>query len=696
MKRDLLIEIGSEEIPAGYLPPALDALAAAVAKRLAEERIDHGEVERFATPRRLALRVAAVDMMQPDREREVTGPPKRIAFDEEGNPTKAAIGFAKTNGVAVEDLRVVETGKGEYLGVTVTGRGKPTAELLGELLPEIVRSLPFPKTMRWERTGYLFARPLQWIVVLLGEEVVPVEIAGVKSGRESRGHRILHPEPVLIPDPSVYEDVLRKAGVIALPEERRLRIEKEIASVLEGTGGKVLEDSGLLAEVNFLVELPHALRGSFDKRILALPDKVVITAMRSHQRYFSVVDGDGKLLPSFVTVANGIAENEEGIRKGNERVLAARLADAEFYWNEDSSVPPGDRVKLLGRMVWQEGMGSLLEKTERLEAIASKLAEAAAPEAKEAAVRAARLSKTDLTTEMIRDGKEFTALQGYMGMEYALVAGEKDEVAKAIFEQYLPRYSGDELPSTLPGMILSLADRVDTLLGCLGAGLMPTGSQDPYALRRQSIGILRILAAEKLRLPLGRLLEFAVEAYGERLEKPEETVELSLRFFRGRLKSLLTDKGLPYDVVDAVLAGGLDFPADLERRALAIRDFRESESFERLVFGLKRVVNILKGVDEEGTVDPALFAEEEEKALHETSERIDDGYGKALAAHDYRGAMELLLTLRDPIDRFFDKVLVMEKDEKIRRNRIALLRGVAHRFYQLADLSKVVLEGEKP
>lgn len=695
MRKDLLIEIGTEEIPAGYVPPAVKAFTAGLSTRLAEERIAFETVESFATPRRLALRVASVETMQPDRKREVTGPPKRVAFDKDGNPTKAAIGFAKTQGVSVEDLRTVETEKGEYLAVTVTDTGRRTAEILSGLVPELLASLVFPRTMRWEPSGFRFARPIRWIVALLGKDIVPVEVAGVKSGRESRGHRILHPDPVVLAEPSLYEDALLSAGVVVSPTERRERIREEIQRVLRDKGWTVLEDPELLETVNYLVEMPHAVCGGFEESYLEIPDRVVITAMRSHQKYFSIVDGDGKLLPGFVTISNGISDHEDEVRAGNERVLRARLADARFYWDEDRSVSLFDRVENLGRMVWQEGMGSLLDKTVRMERIAGEIADETNPAVRESAVRAARLAKADLTTEMIRDGKEFTALQGYIGMEYARASGEPDDVAAAIHEQYLPRFSGDVLPKSPAGIILSITDRIDTLIGCFGAGLIPSGSQDPYALRRQALGIVRILAEEKIPIPLNTLLAIGIRAYGDRLSEPEKVRENLLRFFRQRIVKLLTGKGLPYDVVDAVLETGLDHPADLERRAEAIRDFRESESFEKLVLGLKRVMNILKGVDISGEADRSLFREEEETGLCDTVESIRDKYEKALESADYRCAMEMLLELRGPIDAFFDKVLVMDKDEAIRANRIALLGGTAHLFHSLADLSKVVIEGEK-
>ncbi|MBN1825286.1 MAG: glycine--tRNA ligase subunit beta [Candidatus Eisenbacteria bacterium] len=696
MRKTLLIEIGTEEIPAGYLSPALDAFAEKLASRLTGERILFERMERFATPRRLALRALAVEEMQPDREREVTGPPARIAFDADGNPTKAAIGFAKTQGIALTDLRKVTTDKGEYLAATVTDHGRATAEILADLVPEILASLPFPRTMRWESGGFVFARPIRWIVALLGGDVIDIAVAGVRSGRTSRGHRQLHPDPVRIDVPESYEEALRAAFVIVSPEERRSRIAESIAEAAAAEGGRVIDDPGLLDTVGYLVEHPHAVVGRFEERFLALPARVVITAMRSHQKYFSVADESGRLLPRFVAVANGTAGNEAEVRAGNERVLAARLADAEFYWNEDRSVPLAERVERLDRILWQEGMGSLLEKTERIEAIAGRLAAEAAPEAKGAATRAARLAKADLTTEMIRDGKEFTALQGYMGMEYARASGEEEDVARAIFEQYLPRFSGDALPETVPGVILSLADRIDTLIGCFAAGLVPSGSQDPYALRRSALGVVRMLAEERVRLDLGRLLAAGVEVYGGRLDDPEKILGDLRGFFRRRIRNLLVDeKGLPYDVTDAVLEIGIDRPADLEPRIRAIDAARADASFERLVFGCKRVMNILKGQEPAGDPDPALFRQEEEKGLAAAAEAIREGYVVSLEAGEYGRAMEMLLTLRDPIDRFFDAVLVMDKDDLVRRNRIALLQGTAQLFRGLADLSKVVLEGER-
>lgn len=695
MKADLLIEIGTEEIPAGYVTRALEAFAREVTASLGELRLGFGAAESFATPRRLALIVSDVDGMQADSEREVTGPPRRVAYDEKGKPTKAATGFARTNGVSVEELRVVETGKGEYVAATVHEEGLPLERVLAEKLPACVAAIPFPKTMRWEPGGFLFARPIRWLVVLHGEKVVDVEIAGVRSGRESRGHRILHPEPITVPNPARYEKLLRDAFVIASPQDRKMIIDEEIRRVAAEAGGELLPDPGLVDQVCFLVEYPHAICGSFDERYLALPDRVVITAMRSHQRYFSVTDGKGNLAARFVTVANGTSANEKDVRAGNERVLAARLADAEFYWNEDRSISPADRTELLDRLLWQKGMGSMLDKTRRIEKLAGRIAGICAPGEAETTVRAAHLAKADLTTEMIRDGKEFTALQGYMGMEYARQAGEPEAVCRAIYDQYLPRFSGDDLPESPAGSFLSLADRIDTILGCVAMGQMPTGSQDPYALRRHARAVLRILAEGSAAVPLGELLDMGLEAYGSKLDDPEQVRAASVEFLEGRMRNLLTERGYPYDVVDAVLASGLEDPADVERRVVAIRDFRELDEFASLVFGFKRVVNILKkATDRGGSVDEGLFRHDEEKALFAAVGAMRGPFSEALGGNDYRGAMELLIGLRGAIDAFFDGVLVMDEDDAVRANRIALLESVAQLFGELADLSKVVLEGE--
>lgn len=695
MKADLLIEIGTEEIPAGYITPAIDQFVRNFSRALAGWNINFSVTESYATPRRLALLITDVESMQPDSEKEVTGPPKRIAWDDEGKPTKAAIGFARTNGVSIDDLRMVETAKGEYVAATVKEKGLPLADLISEKLPRFISDIPFPKTMRWEETGFLFARPIRWLVVLHGKDVIPVTIAGVQSSRETRGHRILHPEPIPIPRPSRYEALLKEAFVIASPQERKLLIDEEIQRVVDEVGGKLLPDPGLVDQVSFLVEYPHAICGTFRDRYLALPDKVVITAMRSHQRYFSVTDEKGKLAPRFITISNGTSTNEREVRVGNERVLSARLADAEFYWNEDRSIPLAERTELLDRLLWQKGMGSMLDKTHRIEELTGQIADRCAPDSRETAVRAAHLSKADLTTEMIRDGKEFTALQGYMGMEYARESGEPENVCRAIFDQYLPRFSGDDLPSTVEGALLSLADRVDTVLGCVALGQMPTGSQDPYALRRHARAILRILAEGRAPVPLSELIDLGLSTFGSNVKEPARVKADTIGFLRGRMKNLLTEKGYPYDVVDAVLASGLEDPADVELRVCAIRDFRELEEFGNLVLGFKRVVNILKKTEgERGDVNEDLFQHDEEKELFVSVEKMRRPFSDSLQSQDYRRAMELLIDLRGAIDTFFDGVLVMDKDDAIRENRIALLQSIAHLFGNLADLSKVVLEGE--
>lgn len=692
---DLLLEIGTEEIPAGYIEPALSAFAKNMKSQLDDARIAHDSIETFATPRRLTLLIRGMAARQEDLDREENGPPKRVAFDADGNPTKAAIGFARKNGVEVADLRTITTDKGEYLVASIHESGRLTIEVLGEIVPPLVAALPFPKTQRWESTGFLFARPIRWIVALLDQTVVPITIADVQSGRESRGHRILSQGPVPIGGPDSYENDLMAAHVVVSPAARRVLIDAAIDAVAQEREVQIIRDDALLEEVTHLVEYPHAILGSFDKRYLALPDRIVTTAMRSHQRYFAVQNETGVLQPHFVTIANGTGANEKSVRAGNERVLTARLADAEFYWDEDRAIAPVERVAMLDRIVWQKGMGSLLDKTERVRTIAEAIAGEVAPAVKDTVSRAAHIAKTDLTTEMIKDGKEFTKLQGYMGMEYARAAGEPEDVALAVYEQYMPRFSGDDLPTSVPGAILSLADRVDTMLAAVSLGNMPTGSQDPYALRRHARGILRLLGKGGVDLRVGRLIDLGVEVLGARIKDPAKVKSDTMEFVRGRLENMLGEKGYAYDVVSAVVSLNMEDPADVEERVLAIRDFRETDDFQNLVHGYKRVVNILKKAEgDTGALDPALLRDDEEKALCEAVEATRKPYESALAERNYRNAMERLILLRGPIDHFFDKVLVMDKDDAIRKNRFALLSGIAQLFGNLADLSKVVLEGE--
>ncbi len=688
MPADLIFEVGTEEMPASYVPPAVEELKRALRTSLAEARLSFGSIRTFATPRRLAAIVAGIADVQEERTRTVTGPPAKVAFAEDGTPTKAAMGFARSQGVEVSDLEVVDG----YVRVTVLDEGRPAAEVLPPCLAAVLASLTFPKTMRWG-PDVRFARPIRWIVALLGDAVLDLTYAGVDAGRCTYGHRFWSPGPHEIPSVEGYEELLERNYVVPDQAKREDAIVAGIRRAARECGGKVVEDEELLDEVTFLVEYPTAFAGRFDERFLKLPRDVVVAAMKGHQRYFAVEDEEGTLLPFFLCVANTPPDYVDLIRKGNERVLESRLADAEFYWTEDTRTPLAEKVEELKNVVWLEGLGSLYDKTERIEKLCRAIAQWISYEDVGSVVRAARLSKADLVTEMVKDGKEFTELEGTMGREYAAASGEPPAVATAIYEHYLPRFAGDALPATVPGIILSVADRVDSIVGCFSAGLVPTGSQDPYALRRRAIGLVRILDEKKLPLSLRRLVEEAAVPYGADGGSTEELVARVLDFLRQRARVLYIDAGYAYDLVDAVLEASLDDIAGVRPRLAALSHFRENEDFEGLVIGARRVMNILKGTTDY-SYDPAALVEPASRALEEARARAAETVDVALGSGDLDRAVRALLDLRRPIDAFFDAVLVMVEDDGLRRARLGLLAEVRKLFLRVADFAKVVLEGE--
>lgn len=702
MAKPFLLEIGVEEIPAHVVAPSLEALRAAVEALLVEARLlEPGATVRSAgTPRRLVIEASAVLDRQEDREVVALGPAKRAAFDAAGAPTKAAIGFAKSKGLAPEALETVATEKGEYVAARVLERGEAARALLEARLPAVIVGMRFPKSMRWESSGVVFTRPVRWILALLGGEALVFAVADVASGDRTFGHRFLGRGPFPIATPGAYRETLRKAHVIVDHAERRGLIEKGLHAAAQSLGGRLVVDDELVDEVTFLVETPGVLAGRFDPRHLVLPREVIATAMKAHQRYFTVEDAAGKLLPNFLSVVNlppGDAERDATVRAGNERVLAARLEDAEFYWREDQKTPLREKVPLLDRVVWQEALGTVGEKARRIAALGEEIAAAFGGDTREVARLAAPLLKADLVTDMIQDGKEFTKLQGFMGREYARASGEPGPVAEAIFEHYLPRFAGDRLPSTPAGAALSIADKLDTIVGCTGVGFAPTGSQDPYALRRLARGILRILrendAAAPLDLPA--LVARAIALYGDKLRVDATKLEADVTgFFKDRLENLLTEEGVSYDAASAAFAVTVN-PRDVEARARAIDAARQTPDFERLAVGFKRVANILKGAEHTGAPDPARFSEPQESALHDAVAKAARAVDAPLAAHRYDEVMQHLLATRPAIDAFFDKVLVMADDPAVRANRVALLASVRVLFLRFADISRIVIEGEK-
>ena len=682
MSKDLLLEIGTEEVPAHVMPHLLADLKRLAGDLLAEHRLGYEGLRTIGTPRRSALLVTGLAERQEDVSTETRGPSVDIAFDAEGNPTKAGAGFARGQGIDPAEL-IQRDG---YVYASVHEKGAETATLLAELLPELIRAIPLPNSMRWGDLDFRFIRPIRWIVALYGNEVVPFTLANVASGNASRGHRTLAPEEFIIASPADYEAACEKAYIIVDPERRRAMICEQIAETAKACGGTAEITPDLLEEVLYLVEYPTALSGAFEEKYLALPAETVITPMRDHQRYFPVKAADGSLLPVFITVRNGGRKHLDVVAHGNERVLRARLADAQFFFDEDRKKSLAEHREKLKTVVFQQGLGSMYEKTERLMGLVTAIVEDIVPDEESYetlatdARRAAELSKADLVTGMVT---EFTELQGIMGREYALLDGEKPEVARAIDEQYMPRFAGDELPKTDLGFALSVADKIDNIVGTFSRGKIPTGSQDPFALRRQALGLVLMLIEQESGLLLSDLVDEACDLYDLDDAARDKMQSDVADFIRLRLKNVLTERGVCYDVQEAVLAD-VDFVADVPVRAAYVERLLASGGADALVQSFVRVGNIARTA-EAGVVDAALFAADEEGALLSAYENA------AAARDDGADPMAAEQMLAKAIDAFFDEVMVMDKDERIKANRLSLLKAIDNYLLETADYSKIVL-----
>ena len=680
MKRDLLFEIGTEEIPAHVMPHLLEDLAQLAETMLKEHRLSYEKVRTLGTPRRAALIVTGLAERQEDINTETRGPSVAIAFDADGNPTKAGAGFARGQGVDPSAL-IQRDG---YVYASVHESGAATAELLTSLLPDLVRAIPLPNSMRWGDLDFRFIRPIRWFVALYGTEIVPFTLAGVTSGNHSRGHRTLAPADFVITSAADYEAACEKAYIIVDPERRRAMICEQITETAKACGGTAEITPDLLEEVLYLVEYPTALSGSFEEKYLALPAEAVITPMRDHQRYFPVKAADGSLLPAFITVRNGGKAHLDVVAHGNERVLRARLADAQFFFDEDRKKSLAEHREKLKTVVFQRGLGSMYEKTERLMALTTAIVEEmAAGDADDAALadarRAAELSKADLVTGMVT---EFTELQGIMGREYALLDGESPAVARAIDEQYMPRFAGDELPQTPLGVALSVADKIDNIVGTFSQGRIPTGSQDPFGLRRQALGLVLMLIEQESTMLLSDLVDEACDLYD--LEEFRDKMQVYVAdFIRLRLKNVLSERGVRYDVQEAVL-GDVDLVADVPVRAAYVERLLASEGGEALVQSFVRVGNIARSVTG-GTVDPARFKAEEEGALLSAYQAAAD------ARAEGEDTLPAEQALGRAIDTFFDAVMVMDKDARVKENRLSLLKMIDDYLLETADYSKIVL-----
>ena len=680
MAKDLLFEIGAEEIPAGFMPNILGQLKQLAETKLNDAHLPFESIATYGTPRRLALIVKGLADTSAEISERHKGPSASIAYDADGNATKAAIGFARGKGLDVADL-VVEDG---YIYAETKTAGVPAKDIVTDMLPQLITGLNFPKSMHWGNLDAKFVRPVRWLVALLDEEVIPVEFATVKSGNVTRGHRFLGADGIIIKNAASYVDTLKENFVMVDQDARRELISKQLHDIAASKNASIVWDDDLLEEINYLVEWPTALCGGFEESYLALPDAAIITPMKDHQRYFPLVDQEGKLLPMFLTVRNGSDHSIEVVQAGNERVLRARLDDAKFFFNEDRKKPLIDRQDGLTKIVFQEGLGNLADKTERLLKLGRVFGEECGLHEDAAVVleRATELAKTDLTTGMVT---EFTELQGVMGKEYALLDGESPEVAEAIFEQYLPRFAGDVLPQTEAGKVLSIIDKVDNIVATFSRGLIPTGSQDPYALRRQTIGILNILLGSEWNISLSPIFKASMELLNVAADKQEELLGQVEEFFTLRLKNIFLDREVPHHVIDLLLSNNELSVADAEGLVNALLANRIDENVE-LVQAYTRMYNLVKDVEYTG-VNSDLLKEDAEKALFEAASKASEASLAAWEANDYAAVVAVPATLVPAINKFFEDVMVMDKDEAIKSNRLQLVRLAYSVMAIIGDIS---------
>ncbi|HMB55151.1 MAG TPA: glycine--tRNA ligase subunit beta [Thermoanaerobaculia bacterium] len=695
---EYLLEVRAEEIPARMLPPAAEEMAELFNARLAERGLEPREIETAFTPRRLILIARGLPRREADREEEVTGPPVSVAYDDDGKPTKAAEGFARRCGVAVEELKRVETDKGEYLSAVEKTEGQPTADILASLVPDVLGRLYWPKTMRWGHGLGPWVRPVHGVVSLFAGEVVPFQLFGVNAGDETIGHPILSPEPFTVADAASYRRELSRRGLEVFPEARREQLHEALVQRAQEAGGTLVEDDELLAKLTAICEVPGVVSGEVEKRFLELPREVLIASLRDHQSAFTVeAEAGGELLPRFLTVMDRADDPAGRVRAGNEWVVAARLADAEFFYQEDTKRSLEERRGDLEALTFQAKLGSYAAKAERIEeltaALVASLAKRGGDEVDgEQAATAARLAKVDLTTEMV---KEFTSLQGVVGGLYAREQGHPEAVWQAVYDQYLPASSDDPIPRGTLGRLVSLADRIDTLVGLFGLGMVPTGSRDPFGLRRAAQGVVRIALdgdfAFDLDLVAAKAARLYHDALGDDFAGADEVVETVRPFLHDRVRHVLSLEGYAYDEIEAALAvGGSNLP-DLRARVDALHRVRERQDFLSVALAAKRIANIIKD-HEEYPLEPEVLVEEAEKALHEAYGELRGDIDAAASAGDYVLGLAKIAEFAEVLDRFFVEVLVMDEDRRRRRNRIALLQAIHRTLGRVARLTEMVIE----
>ncbi|GAA0090623.1 glycine--tRNA ligase subunit beta [Paraclostridium bifermentans] len=686
MKNYLLFEIGVEELPARYVNSAMDQLKTNIVKSFNENRITFDEVNVYSTPRRLTVIVNNICEKQLDLEEEVKGPAKRIAVDAEGNYTKPLLGFMKSKGIKEEDLYFKQVGKEEYAFGKIKQDGQLTSEVLKSILPEAIKSMTFPKAMRWGGKNMRFIRPIRWMVCILNDSVLDIELEGIVSSNTTKGHRFLGESEFEVNTLNEYLTKLEENFVILNQDERKELIKKQCDDVAKSLGGEIEFDEELLEEVTHLVEYPTAFYGEFDEDYAKLPKEVVITPMKQHQRYFPVLK-DGKLLPNFIAVRNGDSHRIDNVKKGNEKVLEARLADALFFYKEDTKKSLESYIEKLKTVVFQAKLGTVYDKSLRIEKLANDILEKLnETDIKEDTLRAAKLCKADLVTGMVF---EFTELQGVMGREYAKVSGENENVAEAIFEHYLPRFAGDILPATKSGIVLSIADKLDSIAGFFAIGIQPTGSQDPYALRRQALGIINILMDNNLDISLRELVSLTLDNYSFIEFDKDEVLNQIMEFFKDRIKNLFRDLGIRYDVIDAILSSNIDDIADMYARAKALNSWIDKGELVEMLTAFNRVATLAEKA-ETNEVNINLMREEAEFNLYQQFQEISSNVEHLLANKEYTKALDAFASLRPAIDNMFDSVMIMDKDEAIKNNRLAILKQIYDIMLNICDLSKIV------
>ncbi len=684
---ELFLEIGSEEIPSGYVQPALEYMREELASFFSRNRIKAGVPEILGTPRRLVVSVKGVDALQEDIVELFHGPNISVAYDDQGKPTKAAIGFARGKGLDVSQLSREKTPKGEVVCARVEKKGRPTPDHLNEFLPIFIGNIPFAKKMRWADKTRPFARPLHWITALFDGQPLGFSFDGIACGDLSQGHRFLKPDKFQVKDLASY--LIESANHFLLVDRdiRKQEILDQVRNLAQEAGGFMEEDPELLNIVNYLVEFPVAIRGDFDPRFLELPKELLVMTMKHHQKYFPVSDGKGNLLPGFITISNMSAGHE--IKNGNERVLRARLEDARFFYNEDKKKNLDDFVESLKGVVFQKKLGTLYEKMERICSLVRILSAHVCPDKEPQALRAGRLCKADLVTLMVY---EFPELQGIMGGYYATHSGEEPTVAQAIQEHYRPAFAGDDPPASELGAVIAVADKLDTILGCIGVGLIPSGSEDPYGLRRNALGIIQIFLHRDWQISLDNLVEEGLRSMGSKIKLDPETIKNHvMELFSQRYKTYLNAEGFPYDAIDCVLSTGLDSIVDIKAKVSAFSALKKQPYFEPLAIAFRRVVSILND-EAEGDIDPGLLSEPAEKKLFEAYLKVRDPVFRHIQNKEFSKALEKIAEIKPAVDSFFDEVMVMVEDVSLRKNRLCLLQQISGLFSELADFSRIVLK----